>query len=89
MILPSKHLSQERALLAVGATLLRHISTPITVSALWQSISIADSTLQLRAKPRYDSFVLALDLLFMVGAIEIRDGLLHPSRTASPEGNDR
>jgi hypothetical protein len=28
---------------------------------------------------RYDGFVLALDLLFLMGAIELRDGVLHRS----------
>jgi len=76
MILPSKHLSQNRALLTVGAVILRHLSAPITVSALWEKVSrfyreqIAPSPL------RYDAFVLTLDLLFLVGAIELREGLL-------------
>lgn len=39
MILPSKHLSQDRALLTVGARLLVHLSHPKTVSSLWEEIS--------------------------------------------------
>lgn len=76
MILPSKHLSQDRALLTVGATILLHLSHPITVSALWEKIP--RTVLDQKSSPpmRYDGFVLALDLLFLIGAIELREGLL-------------
>lgn len=77
MILPTKHLSQDRALLTVGARLLAHLSQPKTVSALWEEISRPASTGGGR-KPalRYDAYVLTLDLLFLIGAIELQDGLL-------------
>lgn len=75
MILPSKHLPQNRALLTVGATILQHLSRPITVSALWEQMHRAPK--DHKALPlRYDRFVLALDLLFLVGAIDLCDGLL-------------
>jgi hypothetical protein len=76
MILPSKHLSQDRALLTVGARVLQHLSQPKTVSALWEELprNVADRK---DAPPlRYDGFVLALDLLFLMGAIELQEGLL-------------
>ena len=76
MILPSKHLPQERALLTIGAAILRHLSHPITVSALWEQIPRAVEHQQASPPLRYDAFVLALDLLFLVGAVEVRDGLL-------------
>jgi len=77
MILPTKHLSQDRALLTVGARLLAHLSQPKTVSALWEEISrMAITKDDKRPAPRYDAYVLTLDLLFLMGAIELRDGLL-------------
>ena len=76
MILPSKHLSQNRALLTVGAVILRHLLGPVTVSALWEDVS-RSSRGQTAASPlRYDAFVLALDLLFLMGTIELREGVL-------------
>ncbi len=75
MILPSKHLSQDRALLTVGARVLQRLSQPKTVSALWEELSRI--TVGRKTSPlRYDSFVLALDLLFLMGAIELEEGLL-------------
>lgn len=77
MILPSKHLPQERALLTVGAAILRHLSHPLTVSAAWELMSSAAVVDHKASLPmRYDGFVLALDLLFLLGAIELREGLL-------------
>ncbi len=76
MILPSKHLPQDRALLTVGAAILRHLSHPLTVSALWEQMPRAAVDHKASLPMRYDGFVLALDLLFLVGAIELREGLL-------------
>ncbi len=76
MILPSKHHSQSRALLTVGAVSLRHLSAPATVSALWDQVSRSSREQATPAPLRYDAFVLALDLLFLMGAIEAREGLL-------------
>lgn len=76
MILPSKHLPQERALLTIGAAILRHLSQPVTVSALWEGMPRAVVHEKVSPPLRYDSFVLALDLLFLIGAVEVRDGLL-------------
>lgn len=77
MILPSKHLSQDRALLTVGARILQHLSQPKTISALWEELPSQNAARRNSVPPlRYDGFVLALDLLFLIGAIELRDGLL-------------
>jgi hypothetical protein len=76
MILPSKHLPQNRALLTIGAMVLRHLSGPATVSALWEQVSRTSKYNSAPATLGYDTFVLALDLLFLMGAVELRDGLL-------------
>ena len=77
MILPSKHLSQERALLTIGGKLLALLSQPKTVSALWEEISGSSAAEEeRRAALRYDAYVLTLDLLFFIGAIELQEGLL-------------
>jgi hypothetical protein len=76
MILPSKHLPQDRALLTVGAVILRNLPQPLTVSALWESLSRSAAASKSSLPLRYDAFVLALDLLFIIGAVELLDGLL-------------
>ena len=69
MILPSKHISQENALLTVGAELLNIIKRPKTVSTIWEQIRLARSI-------NYNWFILALDLLYTLDAIEINEGLV-------------
>lgn len=76
MILPSKHLSQDRALLTVGAQILPRISQPRTVSSLWEELTRDTTKKQQSSLLRYDAFVLTLDLLFLIGAIQLQDGLL-------------
>jgi hypothetical protein len=77
LILPSKHVSQDRALLSIGAKVLSHLSHPSTASALWEKMQtpvIGNGNAFLL---RYDVFVLALDLLFLMGTIEFESGLLY------------
>lgn len=70
MILPTKHISENEAILGVGATILRHLDNPITVSGLWERTKIESNV------GTFERFVLAADLLFIIGAIELREGLL-------------
>ena len=64
MILPTKHISGEKALLGVGAELLSQLHRPSTVSSLWESIK--DST----NVASFEQFILGLDLLYLLGAID-------------------
>ena len=77
MIVPSKHLHQDRALLTVGAQVLKYLNRPKTVSALWEEFCGSTGS-ALEAPPRitYEWFVLALDLLYAIGAINLRSGLV-------------
>jgi hypothetical protein len=78
MILPSKHLSQDRALLTVGGHVLTFLTRPKTVSALWEELNKYESGLTTTMPRRitYDWFLLALDLLFVIGVIELDSGLV-------------
>ena len=81
MILPTKHIRPDRALLAVGADVLGCLREPMTVSRLWDEIRSARSDRTVLAPINYDWFVLALDLLFLVKAIQFDRGLVQ--KTAS------
>jgi len=78
MILPSKHLPQDRALLTVGARVLTFLVRPKTVSALWEEFNQHEASLSVTAPRRitYEWFLLALDLLFALGAIELDCGVV-------------
>lgn len=70
MILPTKHISQKEALIGVGATLLRHLDEPRTVSSLWERVRHEENV------GTFERFVLAADLLHLLGAIGVSNGLL-------------
>ena len=77
MIFPSKHLSQDRALLTIGATILQHLDQPKTISALWEELSRdGEKNPHSSVTVRYEWFVLALDLLFLIDAIKMDEGIL-------------
>jgi hypothetical protein len=79
MILPTKHLSAERALLTAGARIISMLDEPRTVSSLWDRVRRKRDARQGRAPISYDWFVLSLDLLFLLGAIHFEDGLIRKS----------
>ena len=70
MILPTKHVSLDRSLLGAGAFLLAHIDEPSTTTGLWERAKEASGI------ESYGRFVLTLDFLFAVGAIDLVDGLI-------------
>lgn len=70
MILPSKHISEEQALIGVGAVVLRQLARPQTVTSLW------DKVRDDRAVGTYERFVLALDLLHITGVISLTQGMI-------------
>lgn len=77
MILPSKHLPQDRALLTVGARILHYLSFPMPISSLWEELrGRNEKSSKVTPVIHYESFVLALDLLFLMGVIDIQEGLL-------------
>ena len=70
MILPTKHIPQSEALLGVGATILMRLTGPRTVSSLWD---------ELRTEPNvgtFERFVLASNLLFLIGAVDMKHNFI-------------
>jgi len=80
VILPSKHIPPDRALLTIGAEILKLLDRPKTVSSLWDGVRARDP-IQVHGRIGYDWFVLALDLLFLINTIEYKNGALHRGRS--------
>lgn len=80
MIVPTKRLHQDRALLTVGAEVLRRLDEPKTVSRLWDEVQRTYRGRATSPTLTYDWFILALDLLFAVNAIGLNHGLITKSR---------
>ncbi|MCP1549375.1 MULTISPECIES: ABC-three component system middle component 6 [Methylobacteriaceae] len=77
MILPSKHLSQDRALIGVGADILEILTRPMTVSEAWDGVRKNRASRPDSAVLPFDWFVLAMCLLRALGALDLNDeGLL-------------
>lgn len=81
MILPSKHLPEERALLTLGGAILAVLEEPKTVSTLWNEIKASDFAA--RAPITFDWFVLALDLLASIRAVGLEGNRLKRLQGAS------
>ncbi len=76
MILPTKHIRAERAIIGIGGELLGILREPMTVSSLWDALRARRTIAAPEAPISYDWFVLTLDFLFMIGAVEMRRGLV-------------
>jgi len=81
MILPTKGVEPHKALLSIGAVVLRHLDEPKTVSRLWNDVRFG---MEYAPGFTFDWFVLALDLLFAMGAIDQAGGQIS-RRTAEAE----
>jgi len=76
MILPSKHLAAERALLTLGGEILKALDQPRTISSLWDRMRSGNDVVKRRSVLTYSWFILAIDLLFIVRAVSYEDGTL-------------
>ncbi|TAY38516.1 ABC-three component system middle component 6 [Rhizobium leguminosarum] len=73
MILPSKFLPADRSLIVIGGELLTLLKdSPLTVSEAWERMN----AVQRRSVLGFDWFVLAVTLLFAIGMVQLRSGLL-------------
>jgi len=77
LILPTKRLPQDRALLAVGADVLQLLSRPKTVSKLWDEMKARRVDRDYANRLPFDWFLLSLSFLYSVGAIDLKDGRIH------------
>lgn len=81
MILPAKHLGADRAILGVGAEILKYLDRPSTVSGLWHRVRTNRQAVE--GWPlSFDWFVLALDFLYASGAVEYEAGKISASERA-------
>jgi hypothetical protein len=80
MILPGKHLRQDRALLTVGAEILTHLDEPRTVSELWERVRQGRELVPAVLPLSFDWFVLSLNLLFAIYALQLVDGVVVATR---------
>lgn len=71
---PDKHTHANESIVGLAALVLKHLKTPKSVDEIWS---------QLRGEKvpenvSFDTALLAIDFLFLIGAVNVtRDGLIH------------
>lgn len=65
MIMPSKYLREDEALLGVSATILHLVENSESLSSLWESAK------KINMIGTFERFILALDLLYLLGLVEL------------------
>ena len=73
MLLPTKGIDADRALLSVGATLISLLETPTTVSGLWERFRQHTRRTGRHARVAFDWFALALSMLFALQVVRWND----------------
>lgn len=84
MILPTKGIAPQQALVSLGAEVLRLLDETTTVSRLWDDFKKQKGRTN---TVEFDWFVLSLDLLFIVGAVEFERGRVRRTVTSTPEAS--
>jgi hypothetical protein len=80
MILPGKHLRQDRALLNIGAEILNHLDEPKTVSELWERVRHDRGGENTTSPLTFDWFILSLNLLFAMSVVDLSGGVVVAAR---------
>ena len=73
-LLPNKHVPLRSSILGVGAHLLEKLDRPSSISGLWERCRQSDDVAS------FERFTMALDLLFILGALDLRDSVLVRTR---------
>lgn len=69
MILPEKHIKLSESLFGLGGVLLNLVQEPIYIDDLWKQFEEINNTDIMPANHSFDNFILALDYLFIINAI--------------------
>ncbi|WP_414651741.1 ABC-three component system middle component 6 [Hyphomonas sp. UBA3195] len=75
MILPSKHIDASNALIGVGADIISALEEPKSASVVFYEVQNTRQESGL-ARIHFDWFLLALDFLYTLDAIQFKGGLL-------------
>lgn len=76
MILPSKHIPENRSLAAIGGEILAQLEEPRAVSEIWERVVSARRATGRGVALPYDWFILALTFLHAIFAVELSQGLI-------------
>lgn len=69
MILPTKHIPLDKSAIGSAALVLRALARPLTVSELWEKVSVAGIE-------TFDQYIMGLTFLNALGVVDLQDGRL-------------
>lgn len=73
MLLPTKGVSSDRALMTIGSEILGELRDPLPVSALWERFTAREHSSTRGHRITFDWFTLALAALYAMGLIDTSD----------------
>lgn len=77
MLLPTKGVSSDRALMTIGSEILDELRDPLSVSALWERFSVRERSSSGGHRITFDWFTLALTALYAMNLVDTsRDGFI-------------
>lgn len=76
MLLPSKFIEPDQALLTLGGQILLQLTGPLSVAETWDRLNHWRSKQQMNSSVPFWWFALALDVTFSIGAVQLEHGLL-------------
>ncbi|WP_371566837.1 ABC-three component system middle component 6 [Streptomyces canus] len=74
MLLPTRGVSPERALLTIGSEILEDLRDPTSVSALWERYNTKQDSANRSHRITFDWFSLALATLYAMKVVDVSDG---------------
>jgi hypothetical protein len=84
MITPTKAIAPDRALLTVAAQILQQLDEPTSIDQTWRRVRSWRKGNSQPSSVSFTWFVLACDILYSIGVLELRDGLLVRRRAGAP-----
>lgn len=70
MIFPTQNISFNQSFLGAGAIILKHLDKPKNIKTLWEEVR------DISGVNNFDKFVLVLDFLYIIGAIDLKNSML-------------
>jgi hypothetical protein len=76
VLLPSKFIEPDQALLTLGGQILLQLNVPLSVAETWIRLNHWRAKQQMQSSVPFWWFALALDVTFSIGAVQLERGLL-------------
>lgn len=77
VLTPTKNLHEDKSIIKIGARILSFLTSPRTLNSTWEAyLNFQNNESNNLPRIQFDLFILSLDFLYIVGAVEYKDDLL-------------